>query len=230
MDGVTESHVVPAPSSTVSIRSTPGRDDTSLVNAPTDSSAGATARRLAVRQRTIDLNAVIAEECGAVLRCRTDDGRLFELSSNRIDPYANTEPGPGGYLPRNQWEFVDDDISFNRGTFSWLCPAPGVLSGGTVCGDHFHPSLEGQNKLAEGGHEASYQFGDNAFPDPSLVPQRALGGGNRQGPSERQGGLDGFGGPVHQLDVAQDALGADVGRQPLAAPLMRPQGGDEAPR
>jgi lysophospholipase L1-like esterase len=153
----------------------------SLVADPTDSSPAATARRLAVRQRTLDFNAVIAEECGAVLRCRTDDGRLFELSSNRIDPYANVEPGPNGYLPRDQWQFEDLDISRNRDDdgfpdLSGLCPLPGVVSGGTVCGDHFHPSLEGQNKLAQAGHESSYQFGDNSFPDPTLTPQRAPDG------------------------------------------------------
>lgn len=148
----------------------------SLVDNPTDSSPGATARRLAVRQRTLEFNQVIAEECGAVLRCRTDDGRLFELSSNRVDPYANVEPGPNGYLPRNQWEFMDDDISHNYGFWSFLCPAPGILDGGTVCGDHFHPSIQGQAKLAQAGHESSYQFPDNTFPDPTLAPQRGPDG------------------------------------------------------
>jgi uncharacterized repeat protein (TIGR01451 family) len=149
----------------------------SLVADPTDSSAGATTRRLAVRQRNLDFNQVLAEECNAVLRCRLDDGNLFELSSNRIDPYANVEPGPNGYVPFGQRIFTDNDISYNDGTFDWLCPLPGVLGGGTICGDHFHPSLQGQGKLAESGHLSSFQFPDNSLPNPSLTPQRAPDGG-----------------------------------------------------
>jgi lysophospholipase L1-like esterase len=149
----------------------------SLVDNPTDSSAGATARRLAVRQRTLDFNQVLLDECNLVLRCRYDGGQMFELSSNRVDPYANVEPGPNGYLPSNQRWFTDDDISHNTGFWSLLCPAPGVLEGGTVCGDHFHPSLQGQGKLAESGHTSSFHFPDNTFPDPTLAPQRGPDGG-----------------------------------------------------
>ena len=125
----------------------------SLLADPTDTSPEAEARRQAVRTRNLAFNQVLAEECGAVLRCRYDGNAFFNRTSNRVTP-------PNGpYLPRNQWFFDDGDISYNTGTFSFLCPAPGVLSGGTICGDMFHPSLQGgQPKLAQGGHEASYQF------------------------------------------------------------------------
>jgi lysophospholipase L1-like esterase len=189
-----------------------------LVNAPTDSSAAATARRLAVRQRTIDFNTVLAQECAAVLRCRFDDGQLFEFSSNRVDPYANSSPGPAGYLPLAQRQFTDNDISFNNGTFSWLCPAPGVISGGTVCGDHFHPSLQGQGKLAEAGHVSSFQFGDNTFPNPALTPQRGPdGGGVWSGPVEvdvtatDDVGVRGFEYRVHHANGTIDAWTTQIG-------------------
>ena len=180
----------------------------SLVDAPTDSSAAATARRLAVRQRNLEFNQVIAEECGAVLRCRTDGGLAFELSSNRIDPYDNTEPGPAGYLPMAERWFTDDDISFNRGTLNWLCPATGIVGSGTICGDHFHPSLEGQAKLAEGGHAASYQFGDDTFPELTVAPAR---------------GPDGLGAWASAVDVHVSATD-DVGVRGFEYRVHHPDG------
>lgn len=110
----------------------------SLVDNPTDMSAAAVARRLEVRQRTIALNQVLAEECANSLRCRFDNNAIFSFSSNRTDPLTDSS-----YLPRNEWRFVDDDIS-------------------TI--DHFHPSLSGQTKLAEVAWDSGYDFTDTSAP------------------------------------------------------------------
>ncbi len=115
----------------------------SLVDNPTDMSAAAVDRRQQVRQRTIDLNEVLAEECAKVLRCRFDENATFNFSSNRTDPLSDSP-----YLPRAEWEFVDDDIS-------------------TI--DHFHPSSSGQTKLARVAWEAGRDFTDGSAPSHSAT-------------------------------------------------------------
>ncbi len=106
-------------------------------------------RRNAVRQRNIEYNAVLAEECEKRLRCRFDRYATFNFSSNRASPPY------GDYLPRAQWQFVDDDIS-------------------TI--DHFHPGLSGQRKMAEAAWASGYDFTDSAMPvgssvlDPAPLP------------------------------------------------------------
>ena len=108
-----------------------------LVANPTDMSAGAIARRETVRQRDLDFNAILEEECALRLRCRFDGYATFDFSSNRP---TRTSPD---YLPRAEWRFVDDDIS-------------------TI--DHFHPSLSGHTKLAEVAWDAGRNFSDTANP------------------------------------------------------------------
>jgi lysophospholipase L1-like esterase len=110
-------------------------------------------RRAAVRQRNKEYNNVIAEECFKVLRCRTDANRLFNLTSNRVTP------PDGRLLPHAQWQFTDLDISRNSTSG---CPIPGLVGGG--CGDHFHPSKQGQQKIAQVALESGYQFSDKTYP------------------------------------------------------------------
>lgn len=126
--------------------------DALLAN-PSSTSEADMARRFAVRDRTIAFNAVLEEECARVLRCRFDDHATFDLSSNRVDPPH------GPLLPREQWGFTDLDISRNTGSF---CPLSGFTGPG--CGDHFHPSLTGQAKLAATAWEAGYDFTDVVAP------------------------------------------------------------------
>lgn len=143
----------------------------SLLDNPTSTAAADENRRLAVRARNLAFNQILEEECGAVLRCRYDGDAFFNRSSNRQTP-------PNGPLAAHgSWWFRDGDISHNDGFWDFLCPAPGILNGGTVCGDHFHPSLSGQAKLALGGHEASYQFqADAVAPTATATPDRAPDG------------------------------------------------------
>jgi hypothetical protein len=94
-------------------------------------------RRNAVRQRNIEYNAVLAEECEKRLRCRFDRYATFNFSSNRATPPF------GDYLPRAQWQFVDDDNS-------------------TI--DHYHPGLSGQRKMAEAAWASGYDFTDSTMP------------------------------------------------------------------
>ncbi|MCB1018193.1 MAG: carboxypeptidase regulatory-like domain-containing protein, partial [Acidimicrobiales bacterium] len=147
----------------------------SLLTNPTSLSASDVNRRNQVRERNLAFNAVLREECGAVLRCRYDDDFFFNFSSNRQNP------PDGPLLPRNQWGFEDRDISHNRKTgsidFSYLCPVNFTYDG---CGDHFHPSLIGQQKLASAGLLASYQFASDATPPVvTLTPGRPADGGGR---------------------------------------------------
>ena len=144
----------------------------SLLTNPTSLSAADVNRRNQVRERNLAFNAVLREECGAVLRCRYDDDLFFDFSSNRQNP------PDGPLLPRNQWGFEDRDISHNRksGSIDWsyLCPTNFTYDG---CGDHFHPSLIGQQKLATAGMAASYQFATDATaPAVTLTPSRSPDG------------------------------------------------------
>ena len=138
----------------------------SLLDNPESTSAGDEARRQAVRQRNKEYNQILEEECSLDLRCRFDDHAAFNTTSNRVNP------PDGALLPRAQWGFEDIDISHDDGFWDFLCPAPGVLSGGTICGDHFHPSLSGQAKLAAGGHAASFDFTDVTAPLAGLSANR----------------------------------------------------------
>jgi lysophospholipase L1-like esterase len=143
----------------------------SLLQNPGSNSAADENRRRQVRSRNIAFNQILAEECGAVLRCRYDGGGLFARSSNRVNPLDNDS----AYLPEAQWWFRDQDISHDQGTWGFLCPANFSYSG---CGDHFHPSHWGQAKLAQSGHELSYQFqADGTAPTATTAVSRPPDGG-----------------------------------------------------
>ncbi len=119
-------------------------------------------RRFEVRARNMAFNQVLIEECSKVLRCRHDGGATFDLSSNR---------GPDGeYRPRSEWVFVDTDISRNTISF---CPASGAFAAG--CGDHFHPSLQGQAKLAQKAWEIGRDWSDALAPEVTVTPPDGAG-------------------------------------------------------
>jgi lysophospholipase L1-like esterase len=106
-----------------------------------DPTNSAEQRRLRVRERNMAFNQVLADECGAMVRCRFDDHALFDFVSNRDDR--------GELLAdKAQWRFVDGDISTQ---------------------DHFHPSLSGQRKLAEQVWNAGYDWTDVSAPEPSIL-------------------------------------------------------------
>ncbi len=89
-------------------------------------------RRLRVRDHNIALNEVLAEECAAMLRCSFDDHAVFDLVANR--------DADGVLLAdKDDWTFVDSDISTQ---------------------DHFHPSFDGQRKLAEAAWAAGPDWTD----------------------------------------------------------------------
>lgn len=111
------------------------------------------ARREQVRQRTKDYNAVLAQECAKVIQCRFDGNQLFDWSSNRISP------PDGQLLPLAARNLTDNDISRNTQS---LCPLSGLSSDG--CGDHFHPSAQGQQKIANVAVTYGYDFDDTTFP------------------------------------------------------------------
>jgi lysophospholipase L1-like esterase len=113
-------------------------------------------RRAAVRARTKEYNQVLFDECAKVLRCKYDDAALFNLTSNRVSP------PDGPLLPQNQWRFVDGDISRNEGVGVALCPVQGVFAGG--CGDHFHPSKQGQGKIADVAWTYGRNYADTTYP------------------------------------------------------------------
>ncbi len=125
----------------------------SLLTNPDSYSAADRQRRLDVRARNKEYNAVLAEECNKVLRCRFDGNRLFDLTSNRVTP------PDGALLPQAQWAFTDLDISRNTASF---CPIPGLVGGG--CGDHFHPSKQGQGKIADAATIAGRDWADTTMP------------------------------------------------------------------
>lgn len=191
----------------------------SLLANPTSYDAPDRARREAVRQRTKDYNAVIAQECAKVVRCRTDANQLFNLTSNRVNP------PDGPLLPFDQWAFTDLDISRNTATG---CPIPGLVGGG--CGDHFHPSKAGQEKIAKLAFESGFQFSDKVLPTagatvlPSARPDGRLAGkATVRFTGSDSAGLKGQEVRVHRPDgsitawtqhagIAPDRLITDVGR------------------
>ena len=149
----------------------------SLITSPTSTSASDTLRRNQVRQRNIELNYVLQEECAKVIRCRFDDWRAFDLSSNRdISTEANRQKynrstniadwgNYQGIVPPSQWGFTDADVS---------------------TADHFHPSNSGHRKLAEGAWESGYDFSDRTYPQvasKSSAPAPMANGVHRVRPS-----------------------------------------------
>jgi len=153
----------------------------SLLTNPDSYSAGDRQRRLDVRTRNKAYNAVLAEECGKVLRCRYDGNRLFDLTSNRVSP------PDGALLPQAQWAFTDLDISRNTAS---LCPIPGLVGGG--CGDHFHPSKQGQGKIAESATIAGRNWTDTTMPTAgaTVLPSARPDGVNRFTATVRFSGAD----------------------------------------
>jgi len=141
----------------------------SLLSMPGSTAKPDRDRRLEVRQRTKDFNQVLAEECAKVLRCKFDDKQLFNWSSNRENP-------PDGRLwPQPYWNLTDQDIS--RNTISG-CPLTGLTGSG--CGDHFHPSKQGQGKIADMAWIYGRDYTDTTYP---------LAGGSVL-PSTRPDGID----------------------------------------
>lgn len=129
----------------------------SLVDNPTDMSDAANYRRWQVRDRTIEFNSILADECSKRIRCRFDNNALFNFSSDRITPSYNpvnpfTPSTFTTYLPRAQWQFVDDDIS-------------------TI--DHFHPSIAGHTKVARVEWESGYDFTNDAVAPVATTPSIA---------------------------------------------------------
>ena len=156
----------------------------SLLTNPDSYSAGDRQRRLDVRTRNKAYNAVLAEECGKVLRCRFDGNRLFDLTSNRVSP------PDGALLPQAQWAFTDLDISRNTAN---LCPIPGLTGDG--CGDHFHPSKQGQGKIADSATTAGRTWTDTTMPTAgaTVLPSGLAGDVNRFTAKVRFSGSDAAG-------------------------------------
>jgi lysophospholipase L1-like esterase len=142
----------------------------SLLTNPDSYSQADRDRRAAVRTRNKEYNAVLAAECGKVLRCRFDGNRLFDLTSNRVTP------PDGALLPQAQWAFTDLDISRNTAS---LCPLPGLTGDG--CGDHFHPSKQGQGKIADSATIAGRDWTDTTMPtaDATVLASGRPGGVHR---------------------------------------------------
>jgi lysophospholipase L1-like esterase len=153
----------------------------SLLTNPDSYSAADRQRRLDVRTRNKAYNAVLAEECGKVLRCRFDGNRLFDLTSNRVTP------PDGPLLPQNLWAFTDLDISRNTASF---CPIPGLTGDG--CGDHFHPSKQGQGKIADSATIAGRNWADTTMPTAgaTVLPSGRPDGANRFSATVRFSGSD----------------------------------------
>ncbi|CAN5516520.1 hypothetical protein BH23ACT3_BH23ACT3_10450 [soil metagenome] len=119
-----------------------------------DATNSAERRRLRVREHNIALNEIFDDECAAMLRCRFDDHAVFDLVSNR---------GADGELlaDKDQWGFNDTDISTQ---------------------DHFHPSFQGQRKLADTVWHAGHDWTDEQPPADLVSVQVAPGA---EGPSAR---------------------------------------------
>ena len=153
----------------------------SLLHNPSSYSQADRDRRAAVRTRNKEYNQVLSEECGAVLRCKTDGLTLFDLTSNR------STPPDGPLLPQAQWQFTDLDISRNT---AFACPIPGLVGGG--CGDHFHPSKQGQGKIADTAWLAGRNWSDTSYPTASatVLPSPSPSGVYRRSATVRFGGTD----------------------------------------
>lgn len=156
----------------------------SLLTNPDSYSQADRDRRAAVRARNKEYNAVLAEECGKVLRCRYDGNRLFDLTSNRVTP------PDGPLLPQGQWAFTDLDISRNTAS---LCPIPGITGDG--CGDHFHPSKQGQGKIADAATTSGRNWTDTTMPTAgaTVLPSGRPGGVHRLSATVRFSGTDAAG-------------------------------------
>ncbi|WP_426572852.1 DUF4214 domain-containing protein [Aquihabitans sp. McL0605] len=153
----------------------------SLLHNPDSYAAADITRRQDVRTRDEAYNGVLAEECGKVLRCRFDGNHLFDLTSNRVSP------PDGPLLPQAQWAFTDLDISRNTASF---CPLPGLVGGG--CGDHFHPSKQGQGKIADAATVAGRNWTDTTYPTAgaSVLPSGTPSGVHRLTATVRFSGTD----------------------------------------
>jgi lysophospholipase L1-like esterase len=101
-------------------------------------------RRLRVRAVTQRYNEILADECERVLRCRFDDAAIFDLMANR-DAAGELLADP------TQWTFTDADISTQ---------------------DHFHPSFQGQRKLAAAMWRAGFDWSDTTAPTVRLTTTR----------------------------------------------------------
>ncbi len=182
----------------------------SLLANPDSYSAADRQRRADVRARTKAYNAVLAAECAKVLRCRFDGNRLFDLTSNRVTP------PDGPLLPQAQWAFTDLDISRNTASF---CPIPGLVGGG--CGDHFHPSKQGQGKIADAATVAGRNWADTTMPTAgaTVLPSGRPGGVHRLSATVRFSGTDAAGlrgqeVRVHDPDGAVSAWTPSIGIAP----------------
>lgn len=111
-------------------------------------------RRLRVRQRNIELNQVLEQECAKYKYCRFDDYALFNFSSNRVWSGPGPAPTSAPLKPANLFEFTDGDIS-------------GL--------DHFHPSVAGQRKLADMAWRTSFDFSDRTAPAISSTVATSIG-------------------------------------------------------
>ncbi len=156
----------------------------SLLTDPDSYDASDRDRRAQVRARNKLYNTVLATECGKVLRCRFDGNRLFDLTSNRVSP------PDGALLPQAQWAFTDLDISRNTASF---CPIPGLVGGG--CGDHFHPSKQGQGKIADSATLSGRNWADTTMPTAgaAVLPSGRPGGVHRLSATVRFSGSDAAG-------------------------------------
>ncbi len=90
-------------------------------------------------------------------------------------------------LPQASWNFTDLDISRNTAS---LCPIPGLVGGG--CGDHFHPSKQGQGKIADVAAAALPTWSDTTYPlaGATVLPSGRPGGVHRLSATVRFSGSD----------------------------------------
>jgi len=182
----------------------------SLLTNPDSYSASDRDRRAQVRARDKEYNAVLATECDKVLRCRFDGNHLFDLTSNRVSP------PDGALLPQAKWAFTDLDISRNTAS---LCPVPGIVGDG--CGDHFHPSKQGQGKIADAATVAGRNWTDTTMPTAgaTVLPSGRIGGVNRVSAKVRFSGSDAAGlrgqeVRVHDPDGTTSAWTPSIGIAP----------------
>jgi hypothetical protein len=125
-------------------------------------------------------------------------------------------PPDGPLLPQAQWAFTDLDISRNTASF---CPIPGLVGGG--CGDHFHPSKQGQGKIADAATTAGRNWADTTMPTAgaTVLPSGRPDGANRLKATVRftgadAGGLRGQEVRVHNPDGSISAWAPSIGVAP----------------